>query len=61
MQLRLEVLSGTGQAVFDVQAKGNVLDWALADGGQPTTRRSLPLRSYCQESVGAPESANRLA
>jgi hypothetical protein len=32
VQLRLEVLSGTGQAVFDVQAKGNVLDWAVADG-----------------------------
>jgi hypothetical protein len=32
VQLRLEVLSDTGQAVFDVQAKGNVLDWAVADG-----------------------------
>lgn len=32
VQLRLEVLSDTGQAVFDVQAKGNVLDWTVADG-----------------------------
>lgn len=32
VQLRLEVLSETGQAMFDVQTKGNVLDWVLADG-----------------------------
>jgi len=32
VQLRLEVLSAGGQVLFDVQGKGNVLDWTLQDG-----------------------------
>src|SRR5437870_3169454 len=32
VQLRLEILSGGGQVLFEVQGKGNVLDWTLQDG-----------------------------
>src|SRR6266581_5314103 len=31
-QLRLEILSAGGQVLFEVQGKGNVLDWTLHDG-----------------------------
>ncbi len=31
-QLRLQILSAGGQMLFEVQGKGNVLDWTLHDG-----------------------------
>src|SRR5260370_41539050 len=32
VRMQLEVLSDSGQIVFDVSSKGNVLDWTLQDG-----------------------------